>query len=420
MRKRVVITGAGALTATGEGAEALWQAVVRGDSGIGRVSLDGNGAAAAGGLAAARVPDFDAERFVSQKKTLKVMARDIQFAVAGAALAAKDARLGPGLDPERCGVIVGAGVLNHEIEELAVSIGNSLDGAGRLDLRRFGEEGIPSLFPLWLLKYLPNMPACHISILLNFQGMNNTITTGATSGLQAIGEAFRILERGDADLLLAGGAESKVNPVGLSEYQVLGVLSESASENPKAAYRPFDAGADGFVVGEGAGFLVLEELEHARKRGASIIAEVVGFGSSSDTGLGEAMQAALGEAGIRPDRLGYLQASGIGLPEEDLREILAIQGIFNGAGRRLVVSASKPVTGFTGFASGALDVIVSSYALKNQIIPPTLNFKRPRVPLGFRLLAEPKAGDIRFAMTNACGLNGHSASLITKAWRDTR
>ncbi len=427
MKKRVVITGVGALTAIGEGAEPLWSAVIQGKSAIDFMSLGGS-AEGERGIAAARVPDFNPEKFVTQKKSLKLMARDIQLAVAGAALAVKDARLAPSVasrneatglettrDPERCGVIVGAGVLNHELDELAASIGSSLDDAGRLDLKRFGEEGIPALFPLWLLKYLPNMPACHISILFNFQGLNNTLTTGATAGLQAAGEAFRIIQRGDADLILAGGAESKVNPVGLSQYEALGVLSKNAAEDPRSAYRPFDAAADGFVVGEGAGFLVLEEREHARKRHANVYAEVVGFASSSDTGREIAMQGALAEAGITAGDLKYLQACGIGLPEDDLKEIRAIQETFNGSSQNLCVGASKPVTGFTGFAAGALDLVISSLVLKNQIVPPLINFQKPRVPLGFRVMKEKTAEKIAYAMTNAFGFNGHSVSLVTKA-----
>ena len=264
MKRRVVITGLGAITALGEGAGVLWNAALEGRSGIDLVSVFGEDWKPAAGFLA----DFNPEKFVSPKKSLKVMARDIQLAVAAASLALDDAGARSlKLNRERFGVIAGSGVLNHEIEELAPSVQGSMED-GALDLKKFGEEGLRLLFPLWLLKYLPNMSACHISILFNLEGPNNTLTTGFSAGLQAAGEACRVIERGAADLMLAGGAESKVNPVGMSEYRILGILSPWEGREPKKIYRPFDADAQGIVVGEGAGFLVLEELEHAKKRNA--------------------------------------------------------------------------------------------------------------------------------------------------------
>lgn len=384
LKKRVVITGLGALTAVGEGADSFWKALVEKRTGVAPVSFGENGWRVPGG----RVPDFDPEKYVTQRKTLKVMARDIQLAVAGASLAARDAALPPvPSHPERAGIIVGAGVLNHELDELAYSIQSSLAENGKLDLKKFGDEGLGSLFPLWLLKYLPNMPACHISIFLNLQGYNNTLTTGPSAGLQAVGEAFRIIQRGDADVMLAGGAESKLNPVGLSQYETLGVLER------------------GMVIGEGAGFVVLEELEAAKKRSARIYAEITGFGSSSMRGQAIAMKAALAEAGLAPKDVSYLQASGIGLPEEDSRESEAIHDTFNGFHDKLHTGFSKPTIGFTGFASGALDLIVSTLALQNQIVPPALHAKT--VPLRTTL---------NTAMTNSFGFKGQSVSIVTRLY----
>ena len=289
---------------------------------------------------------------------------------------------------------------------------------GCLDLKKFGNEGMSALFPLWLLKYLPNMPACHISILFDFEGPNNTLTTGASAGLQAVGEACRIIQRGAADLMLAGAAESKVNPVGISQYQILGVLNETNGLDPKKRYKPFDASASGFVVGEGSGFLVLEEWEHAKKRGAKIYAEVTGFGSSGYSGQEIAMQAALNEAGISAKELDYLQACGLGIVKEDELEIQAIQDVFNGSAPHLWVSASKPVMGFTGFSSGTLDLIISVLALKNQLIPPTMNFERSSRDLGFNLVKnEALKKKIHHAMTNAFGFNGQCVSMVTKIYK---
>ena len=404
-----MITGLGAITAAGEGADSLWKAAVEGRSGI-RL-LDGFG----GKVSAASVPDFSPEKYVAQKKSLKVMARDIQLAVAGARLAVDDSKVeASSFDHERFGVIVGSGVLNHELDELAYSVQNSLDETGKLDLKKFGDSGLSALFPLWLLKYLPNMSACHISILFDLQGMNNTITTGASAGLQAVGEACRIIERGDAELMLAGGAESKVNPVGISQYRVLGALDPSG----EGKFRPFDASANGFIVGEGAGFLLLEELEHAKKRNARIYAEVAGFASASGDGRKTAMETALKEAGLKPSDIHYLQAAGLGLKDEDRREAQAISEVFNGAGKDLFVSASKPVIGFTGFSAGPLDLILSTLALQHQEIPPVGNFSKAEREWGFHIVKQALKKQMSCAMTNAFGFGGQAVSVITKIYKE--
>ena len=419
MTKRVVITGLGAITALGEGAVPLWQAVLEGRSAIDFVDFE-SGSEKWKSIGAL-IRDFVPEKFVTQRKALKVMARDIQLAVAGASLAMEDAGTkNLGYDPERFGVIVGSGVLNHELDELSYSVQNSLNQEGGLDLNRFGYDGLSALFPLWLLKYLPNMPACHISILFDLRGMNNTLTTGPSAGLQAVGEAFRIIQRGDADLMLAGGAESKLNPVGLSQYKILGVLSDS-EKDPKKNYRPFDASSNGLVVGEGAGFLVLEELEHAKKRGAKIYAEITGFGSSYARGHRIAMQAAMKEAQLTVKEISYMQASGIGIAAEDRLEAQAIHELFNGAGRQLHVSASKPITGFTGFSSGALDLILSTLALKNQTIPAVMNFNRTEKEWGFEIVkGSAVSKKFEYAMTNSSGFNGQTVSVITKSCGENR
>ena len=411
--KRVVITGLGAITAAGVGARPLWEAVKAGRSGIDYIHFDqdGQGWKVLGG----RVTDFVPEKYVTQRKALKVMARDIQLAVAGASLAMEDSGVkNIAYDQDRFGVIVGSGVLNHEIEELAYSVSRSLGDDNKLDLKKFGTDGLSGLFPLWLLKYLPNMPACHISIIFDLRGMNNTITTGASGGLQAVGEAFHIIERGGADLMLAGAAESKLNPVGLSEYKILGALAEPHHSDAKKNYRAFHEKSGGFVVGEGAGFVVLEELEHAQRRGAKIYAEVLGFASSSKKGHATAMVRALKDADISPAELSYLQASGIGLAEEDAREAKMIREVFGTGAKNLWVSASKPVTGFAGFSAGVLDLVISSMALTEQKVPPTVNFEKTSFETGFQVAVSGAVDQkMKFAMTNAFGFNGQTASLVT-------
>ncbi len=411
MKRRVAITGLGAVTAAGEGHAALWKAALEGRSLAGPLPIEADGWNPIG----AAVPDFEPEKFVTQRKSLKVMARDIQLAVAAASLAADDSGVRTASIPrERFGVIVGAGVLNHELDELAYSVLQSLGDDGRLDLKKFGTEGLPALFPLWLLKYLPNMPACHVSILLDLQGPNNTITTGASSGLQAVCEAARMIQRGSADAMLAGGAESKLNPLGLSHYEILGVLARSSD-----AYRPFDARSGGLVVGEGAGFLVLEEFEHAKARGATVYAEITGCGVAPSGFPGRAMRLAIRESGVKAADFDYLQASGIGIAEEDRREAEAIEATL-GESRDLCVAVSKNVTGFTGFSAGALDLIISSLALKNQEIPPVPGGAPTGCRYGFKLSETSVKKKIRHALTNAHGMNGQCVSVATRAAEDAR
>ena len=414
MKRRVVITGLGAITALGEGTERLWEAAVEGRSGIG--VLDQYGGVFKNKVLAAVIRDFYPEKYVTQQKALKVMARDIQLAVAGAKLAIDDSKVGAShFNHDRFGVIVGSGVLNHELDELTSSVQNSLDDSGKLDLTKFGDSGLSSLYPLGLLKYLPNMSACHISILFDLQGMNNTITTGASAGLQAVGEAYRILERGSADLMLAGGAESKVNPVGISQYHLLGALNHSDG----GSFRPFDASTQGFVVGEGAGFLLLEELEHAKKRRAKIYAEVAGFGSASGHGRKIAMKSALKDASLESSEVHYLQAAGLGLKDQDQQEAEAISEVFNGTGKNLFISASKPITGFTGFSSGSLDLILSTLALQHQLIPPVANFLKPGSDWSFQIVqGKALKKKMSYAMTNAFGFNGQAVSIITKVYSE--
>lgn len=412
MSRRVVLTGLGAMSACGDGAAALWEAARQG-----RVARCEAGFEDETGRRheAYRIPDFAPEKYVTQRKSLKVMARDIQLAVAAAGSAMKDAGIHgqAGSSAERWGVIVGSGVLNHELDELAQSVSGCIGADGDLDLRRFGEDGIPGLFPLWLLKYLPNMPACHISILYDLQGPNNTLTAGTSSGLQAVGEALRIIQRGDADLMLAGGAESKLNPVGYAEYKGLRVLSSDG------AYRPFDERSDGFALGEGSGFVVLEELSHAQARGARIYAEVVGYGSSSGSGRSVSMKAALKDAALTPEAISYVQASGTGLPREDADELAAYAEVFAGHPGVLGLGCAKGVTGFTGFASGPLELIVATRAVSDGYLPPLTGLERPRA---MSAVLDPvrhgRPAALRTALTHVSGFNGQSASLIIRRWPD--
>lgn len=410
-KRRVVITGLGAVTAVGDGAEALWQAACQGRSGIAPTDLLGK-APEDWRPIAGFCKDFVPEKYVTQRKALKVMARDIQLAVAGASLAFADSGIDLSLeDRTRCGLIAGSGVLNHELDELAPSVYECMDDKGQPDLKKFGETGIPALFPLWLLKYLPNMPACHISILFDLEGVNNTLTTGASAGLQAVGEAYRILQRGSADLMLAGGAESKVNPMGLSRCALLGYLADLTSKDPQGIYRPFDRSATGLVIGEGAAFLVLEEREHALKRGAKIYAEIAGYGTSAEDGRALSMKVALEEARVAPKEISLVQGSGLGLKKEDEKEIDALNEIFQK--EKTTLTSSKPVTGFAGFAAGALDLILAVKAMNTGLVAPLINFTEPVKPLAAEIVRKTALKKkLDCVMVNAFGLGAPATSLI--------
>ena len=280
--RRVVVTGVGVVAPNGIGKEAFWSACVEGRSGIGPIRCFD--ASAHPVRVAGEVPEFDAAAYIphAHRKSLKIMGRAARFGVAAAGLAVRDS----GLDltrenPERLGVVMGSGLIPIDLPDVAPLVAKACDESGKLHPDRLGRQGSHALFPLWLLKYLPNMTAAHISLIHNAQGPNNTIVTACAAGTQAVGEAFRLIARGDADMVLAGGADSRLDPLLLLAYSALGAISP-AQRPPAEVSRPFDGQRDGFVLGEGAGVLLLEELERAKRRGAVIYAEVLGLGSSFD------------------------------------------------------------------------------------------------------------------------------------------
>ncbi len=280
--RRVVVTGIGVVAPNGIGREAFWSACVNGKSGVGPIrSFDTSSLPV---HVAGEVPDFDITAFVphAHRKSLKIMGRAARFAVAAAGLAVQDSGLDLSREnPEDVGVVMGAGLVPIELPEIAPFVAATLNGDGRVHMERLGNADKNTLFPLWILKYLPNMTSAHISLIHGAQGANSTITTACAAGTQAVGEAFRLIARADADIVLAGGSDSRLDPLLILAYSALGALSP-AQRSPQEVSRPFDGQRDGFVLGEGAGVLMLEELEHARKRGAIIYAEVLGLGTSFD------------------------------------------------------------------------------------------------------------------------------------------
>jgi 3-oxoacyl-[acyl-carrier-protein] synthase II len=381
--RRAVITGIGVLSPIGLTPAAYWESLRSGRSGVRHIhSFDASGLPE---QIAGEVEGFDAKNYVDKKdrKSLKMMARPIQFAVAAAHAAVEDSRLDrERLDPTRFGVEFGAGLIASELEEIGVAAQLSADGGSdRVDLEKWGELGLPSMPPLWMLKYLPNMLACHVSILHNAQGPNNTITESDVASLLALGEAFRILGRDQADLFLAGGGDSKVNPLSMARQHLFQPLSRR-NESPEKASRPFDRGRDGMVIGEGAAVVVAEDLSHARRRGASVYAEVVGFGAAFDrdrdgAGITRAVRAALAEAGIGPEEVDHVNAHGSSTLEGDMWEARGLHAVFGGCDPPVPVFAPKSYFGNLGAASGLAELTGSLLALRHGLLPRTLNYEAP-------------------------------------------
>ena len=333
--RRVVISGIGVITPIGVNVAGFWESLQQGRSGIKPIQAFDPAPLAT--RMAGQIPDFDAKKYVikENRRGLKMMARGIQLAVAAAQLALDDSKIDKAkLDPTRFGIEFGAGLLPTELAELGAASQVSINcEPGEVDLKAWGEKGISVIPPLWMLKYLPNMLACHVSILHNAQGPNNSITEGDVASLLAVGEAFRIIRRDQADFFLVGGADSKMNALSQVRQCLFGHLS-LRNETPEKACRPFDRQRDGMVIGEGSGVLAIEELEHARRRGAKIYAEVVGVGAAfgmteKRKGLARAAWAAMKQANIGPDDVDHVNAHGLGtLKEDDAREAEDLAEVF--------------------------------------------------------------------------------------------
>lgn len=424
--RRVAVTGLGVVAPNGIGKDAFWSACVAGHSGVGPIrSFD---ASAHPVKIAAEVIDFDAAPYLpnGQRKHLKVMSRAMQFAVGAASMAVEDSGLQlANLDPERLGVVMGTGIVPMDLAELAPLLKEAYDPDGRLRPANLARRGENALFPLWILKHLPNMLAAHISLAVNAQGPNSTITTACAAGTQAVGEAFRLIARGDAEIVLAGGADSRMDPLLLLAYTALGALSR-AERPPEEVSRPFDAERDGFVLGEGAGVLVLEELEHARRRGAVIYAEVLGFGSSFDAyavtrpdpearGAVRAIEWALREARIDRRDIDYINAHGTSTRFNDLMETLAVKRVFGEGARALPLSSIKSMVGHLIGAAGAVEAVALALTLYEGVLPPTINRTHPDPACDLDYVPNnARAVPVRAAMSTSFGFGGQNAALVMR------
>jgi 3-oxoacyl-[acyl-carrier-protein] synthase II len=424
--RRVVVTGLGVVAPNGVGREAFWKACVEGRSGVGPIrTFD---ASAHPVKIAAEVPEFDIHEFVPppHRKGLKIMGRAMRFGVAASALAMRDSRLElPREDPERVGVVMGTGLVPIDLPEVVPLLAGSCDADGRLIVDRLGQRGSGALFPLWLLKYLPNMIAAHISMLHNAQGPNSTITTACAAGTQAVGEAFRLIQRGDADIVLAGGADSRMDPLLLLAYTALGALSR-ADRPPAEVSRPFDGQRDGFVLGEGAGVLVLEELERACRRGATVYAEVLGLGSSFDAyavtkpdpearGAARAIRWALREAKVDHRDVDYINAHGTSTRLNDQMETTAVKQVFGEGAQALPMSSIKSMVGHLIGAAGAVEAAALALTLHDGVLPPTINQTHPDPDCNLDYVPNTaREMTVHTAVSTSFGFGGQNAALVMR------
>ncbi len=427
MKRRVVVTGMGVLAPNGNDTESFWSALCAGRSGVRKVeSFDPGGFPV---QVAAEIRDFNPRDFVPNRKSLKIMGSNIRFGVAASQMAMQHAGLKETPpDPERFGVVMGSGIVPTDVEEIGEAVMRSLDDAGEFDLHKFGEVGKNYLFPLWLLKHLPNMVAAHISIIHNAQGPNNTIVTACSAATQAMGEAARIVERGDADVIVTGGADSRIDPLSFVSYSLLGAVS-IADRAPAAISRPFDRGRDGFVLGEGAACLVLESEEHAKARGATIHGEVIGYGSSFDAfavtkpepegrGAFQAMEAALRDANVAPQEIDYISAHGTSTLLNDKMETVAVKRLFGEHAAKTPMSSIKSMIGHLIGAAGALEAVVGLLAIRDNVVPPTINLDDPDPELDLDYVPNTaREVDVKTVISNSFGFGGQNASIVLREYQ---
>lgn len=423
--QRYVITGLGVMTSLGLDAAANWQALKEGKSGIGPLrSFDVSGLPAQIG---GELQGFDAKNYVekSARKGLSKMARTLQLAVAAAQAAMDHGKVNRDkLDPTRFGVEFGAGLVSVELPDLIEASTRSArpDLHAEIDLEKWGELGIPTIQPTFMLKYLPNFLACHVSMLLNAQGPNNSITETDAASLLALGEALRILQRGGADFFLVGGAESKINPLSMVRLSLFEQLS-TRNDDPTRAHRPYDRDRTGLVLGEGGAVLVLETLEHARSRGATIYAEVLGFGAGFDTnmdgsGLARAVRKALREANLGPADLDHINGHGLATKWADPFEARGLRQAF-GDTMPPVVSYKSSI-GHMGAGGSVAELALSLLALQQGELPGTLNHETPdpECPLPVHTgAARPieKSAVLKIAFTNM----GQCGAVVVRRWDES-
>ena len=415
MTRRVVITGTGLLTAVGKDVQSSWTSLLEGRSGAAEITqFDASGFPV---RFACEVKDFDPAEYIDRKE-IKRTDRFAQFAIAAAVQAMREAGLEQNpetVDPERFGVIVGSGI---------GGIATFEEQHGR-----FVEKGPGRVSPFFVPMFIGDIAAGLVSIRYGAKGPNYATVSACASGAHGIGSAFRSIQVGEADVMIAGGTEATITGMTVAGFAAMKALSER-NDSPETASRPFDATRDGFVMGEGAGMLVLEELEHARARGATIIAEVAGFGQTADAyhitapatggeGAVRAMRQALRSAGAEVEEVDYINAHGTSTPANDLNETLAIKATLGERAAEVIVGSTKSMTGHTLGAAGGLEAVISALVCREGKIPPTINYSTPDPDCDLDYATQGMVErPVRLALSNSFGFGGHNVSLAIRRWEE--
>ncbi|APH05926.1 beta-ketoacyl-ACP synthase II [Bacillus weihaiensis] len=411
-KKRVVVTGLGALSPIGNDVETMWQNAINGVSGIGPITrVDASQFPA---KVAAELKDFKIEEYMDKKDARK-MDRFTQYAVVSSLMAVKDANLEiTDENANRIGVWIGSGIGGMETFEQQYKL--------------LLEKGPRRVSPFFVPMLIPDMATGQVSIALGAKGFNSCTVTACATGTNSIGDAYRVIERGEADVMISGGTEAPLTEMSFAGFSANKALS--TNPDPKTASRPFDQDRDGFVMGEGAGILVLEELEHALARGAKIYAEIVGYGATGDAhhitapapngeGGARAMKQAIDGSGLQAEEIDYINAHGTSTPYNDKFETLAIKEVFGEHANKLAISSTKSMTGHLLGAAGGVEAIFSILAIKEGIIPPTINYNTPDPECDLDYVPnESRKQDVQVALSNSLGFGGHNATIIFKKYEN--
>lgn len=412
-RRRVVITGIGLVSPLGIGRESNWKALVEGKAGISLISRFDTSEYSS--KIAGEIKNFDPLAFIDRKEARK-MDGFIQYAVVAAQLAVDDSGIKPSvLEGDRTGVYVGSGI----------------GGIGTIENthKTLLTKGPGRISPFFLISCIINEAAGQISIRTKSGGPNSATATACSTGTHAIGDSFRIIARGDAEIMIAGGAEAPITPLGVAGFCAMRALSVR-NDAPEKASRPFERDRDGFIVGEGAGIILLEEMGSALKRGADIYAELVGYGMSGDAyhvsaprtdgdGAYRSMQRALRDAGIDPGEIDYINAHGTSTPWNDKTETLAIKRVFGQDAAGLAISSTKSMTGHMLGAAGGMETAVTAMSLKHQVIPPTINYENPDPECDLDYVPnKARTAEVNYALTNSFGFGGTNGTLVLKRFEE--
>jgi 3-oxoacyl-[acyl-carrier-protein] synthase II len=427
-RRRVVITGMGMVTPIGNSLDETWDGLQNGRSGVARITrfpADTLPTQIAG-----EVKNFRLGDFVAAPESFQHCGHNTRYAIAAASMAVRHSGLDPErIDRTRLGVYLGSGEGQQDFENFITILAHASSADGNVDVPRFNRLGMEHLHPMRELEQEPNMPSGHLAELFGAQGPNSNCLTACAASSQAIGEALEIIRRGDADVMISGGAHSMIHPLGLTGFNLLTALS-THNKNPASASRPFDGDRDGFILSEGSGVVILEELEHARRRGATIHGELIGYGSTADAfrmtdahpegrGAIAAIRGALADAELTPGDIQYINAHGTSTGVGDLVETVAIKAAFGAEAYRVPVSSIKSMTGHLIAAAGSVELITCLLVIRDGVIPPTINYEHPDPQCDLDYVPNTaREARVDVALSNSFGFGGQNVCLVVRRFTE--